>query len=145
MFLSTALMLMPFALKKGSLVHFDGDSLTYGRGPIYATVLIDNDVLGKAQYAKTLRQSYDSRFTGQTIMLFESDKTGGIPFAIKLLVSTGKRKMPADTIKDISPKHVAVVNPCYEAPEYMKDGNFYCYFVRNIVLCRHLRPFFNKS
>lgn len=124
MFASAALMLMPFALRKGSLVHFDGGSLTYGRGPIYAAVLIDNDVLGKTQYAKTLRQCYDSRFTGQSIMLFESDKTGGIPFAIQLLVLTGKRKMPADMIKNISPQHVAVVNPCYEPPEYMKDGKF---------------------
>lgn len=124
MFTSAALMLMPFALRRGSLVHFDGDSLTYGRGPIYAAVLIDNDVLGKTQYAKTLRQCYDSRFTGQSIMLFESDKTGGIPSEIQLLALSGKRQMPANMIENISPKHVAVVNPYFEPPEYMKAGNF---------------------
>ena len=124
MLVSTALILLPFALRKSSLVHFDGDSLTYGRGPIYAAVLIDINVLGRTQYAKTLRQLYNRYFIGRSIMLIEADKTTNIPFEIPLIVCSGGRRMLPDMIKDISPKQVSVINPCFDPPEYMKVGNF---------------------
>lgn len=32
--------------------------------------------------------------------------------------------MLPDMIKDISPKQVSVINPCFDPPEYMEVGNF---------------------
>ena len=123
MLASTALILLPFALRKGSLVHFDGDSLTYGCGPIYAAVLIDTNVLGKTQYAKTLRQIYNDYFIGRSIMLIEADKTANIPFGIPLIVCVGERRMPPDMVKDVFPTQVSVINPCFDPSEYMKARN----------------------
>ena len=126
MLVSTALILLPFILRRGTLLHLNGNSITYGYGPTYAAVLVDINVLGNTQYAKTLRQVYNSHFIGRSIMLVEAEKTEtvSIPSEIPLIVWSGNQRMSIDMLKNISPKHVLVINPYFELPEYMKIGTF---------------------